>query len=166
MPQTRLFPQSAAPYPLTAVVGRNTPASPATHPGPPDAVWPDRRQQTLFSFYAPSNDIRLNAIQANRLLREQSGSSCCCIPMETPQPERLSASLRLLARLHAQQSGKKKKPHNFITEQRWILQTQNPSMSPRSHGRNNTELRPINSTHPEPNRCLILARSGSRVFLF
>lgn len=65
MPQTR----SAAITLLRRLIEMPPPpSSPTSDGGPADALRPDRCQQTLVYVHAPSNDIRVNAIQANRLL--------------------------------------------------------------------------------------------------
>lgn len=117
MPQRRLFPRSATPHPVFCVVLRLIEIPPSPHFSPKStpvrlaAFWSNRCQQTLFYVHALSNDIRVNAIKANRLLREQSGGSCC-IPMETTQRERLPTTLHLMTYLHPQQSEKPPQIHN------------------------------------------------------
>lgn len=97
-------------------------------------VLPEQMPADTVLCHALGNDIRVNAIKANRLLREQRGS-CCCIPMETTQWEYFQIRSHHPApnSIFACASGRKK-THSFITEQTY-LKKQNKGQLPWCHRR-------------------------------
>lgn len=94
-------------------------------------VLPEQMPADTVLCHALGNDIRVNAIKANRLLREQRGS-CCCIPMETTQWEYFQIRSHHPApnSIFACASGRKK-THSFITEQTYLKNK--TKVSPQSH---------------------------------